>query len=242
MPSTFSLLLNGTPADDKLITSLSMLEIEEHAELPGAISLRLPIDTTDTGDLTYVSDSRFAPLANLAVVVDPDGSSPQCIFDGYVLSHKIHLETGTTQSTLQVWGQDASWLMNLEEKAREWVDVTDADVANTLFGDYGINPASDNTDDDSPSHTEDGHSLMQRATDIQFLRTLAQAQWQTLPHRMRRSARRADRLFLQAQARWRSRRNPQSQRSYVMERRRARYRMGSYSSHCRIREPGAVHR
>jgi phage protein D len=173
MPSTFSLLLNGTPADDKLITSLSMLEIEEHAELPGAISLRLPIDTTDTGDLTYVSDSRFAPLANLAVVVDPDGNSPQCIFDGYVLSHKIHLETGTTQSTLQVWGQDASWLMNLEEKAREWVDVTDADVANTLFDDYGINPASDNTDDDSPSHTEDGHSLMQRATDIQFLRTLA---------------------------------------------------------------------
>jgi hypothetical protein len=173
MPSTFSLLLNGTPADDKLITSLSMLEIEEHAELPGAISLRLPIDTTDTGDLTYVNDSRFAPLANLAVVVNPDGSTPQCIFDGYVLSHKIHLETGTTASTLQVWGQDASWLMNLEEKAREWVDVTDADVANTVFGDYGVTPDPGNTDDDSPSHTEDGHSLMQRATDIQFLRTLA---------------------------------------------------------------------
>jgi hypothetical protein len=173
MPSTFSLLLNGAPADDKLVTALSMLEIEENADLPGAIQLRVPVDTTGGGDLTYVSDGRFAPFANIAVVATPDSGSPQCIFDGYVLSHKLHIETGTTGSTLQVWGQDASWLMNLDEKAREWVDVTDADVANAVFGDYGVTPSPDNADDDSPSHTEDGHSLMQRATDIQFLRTLA---------------------------------------------------------------------
>jgi len=173
MPSTFSLMLNGSPADDKLITALSVLEVEENADLPGAIQLKLPVDTTDDGDLTYVSDSRVAPFANLSVVVNADGNTPQCIFDGYVLSHKLHLETGTTTSTLQVWGQDASWLMNLEEKSREWVDVTDADVANSVFGDYGVTPAPDNSDDDSPSHTEDGYSLMQRATDIQFLRTLA---------------------------------------------------------------------
>ena len=40
-------------------------------------------------------------------------------------------------------------------------------------GIYGITPASDNTDDDSPAHNEDGHTLMQRASDIQFLRNLA---------------------------------------------------------------------
>ena len=63
--------------------------------------------------------------------------------------------------------------MNLTEKVREWVDVTDADAANSIFGDYGITPAHEKTDEDSPSHTESGHSLMQRATDIQSLRTLA---------------------------------------------------------------------
>jgi hypothetical protein len=173
MPSTFSLLLSGRPADDKLLTALSALEIEENVDLPGAIQLQMPLDTTADGDLSYVSDARFAPFANIAVIATPDGGSPQCIFDGYVLSHNLHVETGITGSTLQVWGQDASWLMNLEEKAREWVDVTDADVANSVFGDYGVTPSPDNTDDDSPSHTEDGHSLMQRATDIQFLRTLA---------------------------------------------------------------------
>jgi len=53
------------------------------------------------------------------------------------------------------------------------VDVTDGDVANSIFGNYGITPDAANTNDDSPTHTADGHSLMQRATDAQFLRRLA---------------------------------------------------------------------
>lgn len=173
MASTFQLLFDGTPADDALYTALGLLEVEEHVDLPGAIQLRLPVSRSDDGELTYVTDDRFRPFANLAVVATPEGQTGQCIFDGYVLSHKLHLETGTVSSTLNVFGQDASWLMNLEEKAREWTDVTDADVAASIFGEYGITPASENSDDDSPSHTEDGHTLMQRGTDIQFLRWLA---------------------------------------------------------------------
>jgi phage protein D len=173
MASTFRFLMNGKPADDKLITVMGALEVEENADLPGAIQLTLPVDSDGSGDLTFVNDARFQPLVNLAVVATPSGQSDQCIFDGYVLANKLHLQKGTTGSTLQVWGQDASWLMNLEEKTKEWSDVTDADVANSIFGDYGITPADDNTDDDSPSHTEDGHTLMQRGSDIRFLRSLA---------------------------------------------------------------------
>jgi len=173
MGSTFRLLTDGTPADDKLYTVMGTLEVEENADLPGAVQVNLPVDTTDSQDLTFVTDDRFRPFANLAVVVTPTGQSDECVFDGYVLTHKLHLKKGTSGSTLEVWGQDASWLMNLEERTREWVDVTDADVANSIFGDYGITPAPDNTSDDSPAHTEDGHSLMQRSSDIQFLRSLA---------------------------------------------------------------------
>jgi phage protein D len=173
MASTFQLLLNGTTADDTLQDALSSFEVEENADLPGAIQLNLAISRSEAGDLTFVNDAGLQPFANFAVVATPEDKPDECIFDGYVLSHKLHLETGITNSSLQVWGQDASWLMNLEEKTREWVDVTDADVANTIFGEYGITPASENTQDDSPTHTEDGHSLMQRGSDIQFLRNLA---------------------------------------------------------------------
>jgi phage protein D len=173
MTSTFRFLMNGTPADDQLLTVMGALEIEENADLPGAMQLTLPVDSDGAGDLTFVNDPRFQPFANLAVVVTPSGQSDQCIFDGYVLANKLQLQKGTTGSTLRVWGQDASWLMNLQETTKEWADVTDADVANSIFGNYGITPSSDNTTDDSPTHTEDGHTLMQRASDIQFLRNLA---------------------------------------------------------------------
>jgi phage protein D len=193
MGSTYQLFLNGEPADADLTTALSSLEVEENLDLPGAAQLSLPVVRSEAGDLTYVSDGRFQPLSSLAVVAAPtddsgggalaglasafggggDGPSAQCIFDGLILSHKLHLETGNANSSLTVWAQDASWLMNLEEKVKEWIDVTDADVASAIFADYDITPADENSDDDSPSHIEAGHSLMQRGSDIQFLRGLA---------------------------------------------------------------------
>jgi hypothetical protein len=174
MPNTFQIVFNGTPADDGFYDQISALEVEENADLPGAIQLTLPVSTSN-GDLSFVNDDRVAPFANVAVVATPADGSPECIFDGYVLSQKLHLERGVVSSKLEVWGQDASWLMNLEEKATEWADVTDSAVAASIFGQYGITPADENSNDDSPTHTEDGSTLMQRATDIAFLRSLARA-------------------------------------------------------------------
>jgi phage protein D len=193
MPGGYTLLLNGCPADADLYASIATLEVEESMDLPSALQLTLAVARTASGDLTYVADKRFQPLANLAIVATPGsggagainctldavgaafGGMPtaQCIFDGYALSHKLHLEGGITNSSLVVWGQDASCLMNLTEKVKEWVNVTDAAVANLIFGDYNIVPSDQNMVDDSLSHTEAGHSLMQRGSDIQFLRSLA---------------------------------------------------------------------
>ncbi|MBN9508173.1 MAG: hypothetical protein J0I21_03545 [Alphaproteobacteria bacterium] len=197
MSSSYQLLLNGQSADADLYTLIASVEVEESMDLPGAVQIQLPISRDDDGELTFVADAQFAPFASIAVVATAGGSgvggaldgaagavadvfgggaapsATQCIFDGYLLSQKIHLETGTTNATLTVWGQDASWLMNATERVKEWVDVTDADVATAIFADYDIMPAEENTDDDSAVHTEDGHSLMQRGSDIQFLRMLA---------------------------------------------------------------------
>jgi phage protein D len=173
MAGAFQLIINGTPVDDAFYTDVGGLEVEENVDLPGAILIKLPVSSDGNGDLTYVSDDRVQPFATVAVVAQQEDEPDQCIFDGFVLASKLHVTTGGVGCTLQVWGQDASWLMNLEDKVKEWVDVTDASVANAIFGDYGITPADENTDDDSPSHPESGHSLMQRATDIQFLRQLA---------------------------------------------------------------------
>jgi hypothetical protein len=147
MGNSYQLTLGGQQADSTLYTLITSLEVEEGMDIPAALQICLPISRSDGGDLSYVSDPRFAPLAGIAVVVTAGGtgaqgvatgavgavasalgggSAPtanQCIFDGYVLSQKVRLETGITNSTVNIWAQDASWLMNQTEKAREWVDV-----------------------------------------------------------------------------------------------------------------------
>jgi len=170
--STYQVLFNGTPADQEFYDVVSRLEIEENADLPGAISLQLPVAEKD-GDLSWVGDARIAPYANIAVVATPDGGSTQCIFDGYVLTQKVHMPSGPAGATVDVWGQDATVLMGLTENIKEWSGLSDVDVANQIFQTYGFTPASDNGSETGPSHTDDEHTLMQRASDADFLRRLA---------------------------------------------------------------------
>src|SRR5271163_4301635 len=124
MPSLYQLLLGGEPADQDLITLLASLDVEESMDLPAAIQLDVPLARSTGGDFTYINDPRFGPMAPIAVFATPASDSgldalhcvvgaassifggsataTQCIFDGYVLSQKIHLETGTTKSLLTV--------------------------------------------------------------------------------------------------------------------------------------------
>ena len=172
MSSLFDIVIGGTAAKD-FDADVVELEVEENADLPGAFSITLPVALTSTGDYDTVSDARLAPLSNIAVTAQASDGQTHCLIDGYVLAQSVHIDTGTAKSTLKVWGQDASWLMNATEKTREWVDVTDGAAANTIFGEYAFTPDPANLDDDSPAHTADGASLMQRASDAQFLRALA---------------------------------------------------------------------
>lgn len=172
MSTLFDIVIGGSSAKD-FDSDIVEIEVEENADLPGAFSITLPVATTATSDYDTVSDPRLAPLSNIAVTAQAADGVTQCLIDGYVLAQHIHLDTGTAKSTIKVWGQDASWLMNTTEQAKEWADVTDGAAANTIFGNYGFTPDPGNLDDDSPAHTADGATLMQRASDAQFLRALA---------------------------------------------------------------------
>ena len=172
MSSVFTILVGGQAATD-LASLMSELDVEENADMPGAFELTLPINVTSSGDYDLPSDPRLAPLSNIAITAQASDGVTHCLIDGYVLAQTVHLDTGTSSSTVKVWGQDATWLMNTTENVKEWADVTDGSVANTIFGNYGITPDDNNLTNDSPAHTSDGHTLMQRATDAQFLRMLA---------------------------------------------------------------------
>jgi len=171
--ATIQLGLDGSPAPSTLYDAIQLLEVEENADRPGALLMRLPVNRTSSGDLQFVGDGTFEPNTNVTVLVTPAGQAAQCIFDGYVLSWHLHLDRTSGASTIEVWAEDASWLMSIGDTVREWTGMTDGEVANEIFSAYGFTAADANTDDDSPQHDPDQHSLFQRGTDLQFLRGLA---------------------------------------------------------------------
>src|SRR2546423_5176058 len=98
MAGSYQLILNGLPVNDDFYSKLSTLEVEESVDLPGAILIKLPITATDAGDLTFVADDRLRPFSTVAVVAQQESQDDQCVFDGLILSHKLHLETGAVAS------------------------------------------------------------------------------------------------------------------------------------------------
>jgi len=172
---TIQLTVGGTPVPDAFYAAIRQLEVEENSDQPGALLLRLPVNRTSAGDLQFVGDGTFEPMTNVALTVTPGGTGKRAhvVFDGYVLSWRLHLDRASTGSTIDIWAQDASWLMDIDDHVAEWSGLTDGQAANAIFGSYGFTPAAGNTDSDSPSHLPDGHTLFQRTTDLQFLRGLA---------------------------------------------------------------------
>ncbi len=165
-----SLGIGGRPAPAEVVASMQLLEVEEHADQPGTMLLRLPVNYVDTGELQFVGDGTFEPLTRVSLVVSLDGT-PQCVFDGYVLSWRVRFDRVADTSMIEIWAHDASWRMNVKDSVRQWPGVTDSDVARQIFSSYGWGVDTDN--DSSPVHGEDAHTLFQRSTDLQFLRALA---------------------------------------------------------------------
>jgi phage protein D len=168
----YQVLLDGKPAPKEFYPDVARLEVEENADLPDAICLELTV-AAQGGELTWVGDKRVGPYANIAVVITPDGADPQCVFDGYVLGHKVRVPAGPAGATVEVYGQDTGVLMGLTETVREWSGKTDSQVAAEVFDRHHVTPAPANNRETAPAHTEQGHTLMQRASDLDFLRWLA---------------------------------------------------------------------
>src|SRR5216683_2804527 len=72
--------------------------------------------------------------------------------------------------SLEIWGMDGSVLMDREEKLKDWPDKKDSDIAAEIFSLYGLTPE---TEDTVVTHDEKVSTIIQRETDIQFLRRLA---------------------------------------------------------------------
>jgi hypothetical protein len=161
-----SIRLNGIP--DEVVAGAAFVEIAERVGQPTYYQLEYSIDIAE-GDIPLLSESKFGPGSELSVLV-PTPDATDCLVKGPVYGQRIHLAHGGSGSTLTVQGADSSIKLDRENKAAVWADLTDSSAVSSILSQAGLAPDVETT---QAGHFETKHTLIQRETDLSFIRRLA---------------------------------------------------------------------
>jgi phage protein D len=184
----YQIWLDGNAVNDDLYGDVVELTVEENTETLGELRLRLQMTQDDDGNWNYLDDVRLAPFKTVKVKIGfsgggglaaalgsllgggggDDGMAP--VFDGYITSVALAVGTDPDDGYLDVIAYDTGVLMGLEEKVVSWPNVADSDIVTQILGVYQVPITADKT---TPPHQEAVTTILQRGTDLQFVRGLA---------------------------------------------------------------------
>jgi phage protein D len=150
-------------------TDLLSLEVELDTELASMFRLRLAIRQQRDGTWTYLDDEQFRPWMPMRITGGFDTGTEE-LLSGYITQVKPDFPGNSGQCSLEIWGLDGSLLMDREEKLRAWPNHKDSVIAAQIFAEYGF---ASFVDDTEIVHDEAISTIIQRETDMQFLKRLA---------------------------------------------------------------------
>lgn len=171
---SYALTVDGNPASAAVLNAVQRIEMEDHAAMADMLRLRLAVAVREDGSgWTLLDDQLFTRLVNLKLSVTVGSGSAIPLISAYVIAVDTNFASEPSGSVLTVTAMDPTVLMHLDEKVKQWPNMTDSDVASAIFSDssYRFTPVVEST---RWSRQENDHTLMQRGTDIQFLHQLAE--------------------------------------------------------------------
>jgi phage protein D len=176
MPSRKCVIrVDGRTFDD-LHDDLIAVEVADRADDPSSFAIKLQLYQTQNSTWSRVDDSQgeangaFIPWQRITIL-GGYGAQPDVLIDGYIAGVAPRYEPTASESSLVIWGYDASHAMDIEDKVVAWPDKKYSDIAAAIFGAYGLTPQVTDT---QVIHRADDSLLIQRGTDWQFLRRLGQ--------------------------------------------------------------------
>jgi phage protein D len=164
----FAIEIEGEAASD-LYPNLLDLTVELDDELAAQFRLRLALDREQDGAWRYLDDERLAAWRQVTITAGFDDGADELI-DGYMTHLRPAFDPDAMRCTLEMWGMDRSVLLDRQEKLKEWPNKKDSDIAAEIFNTYALTPQ---TEDTEVIHDEAISTIIQRESDMQFLRRLA---------------------------------------------------------------------
>jgi phage protein D len=163
-----SISIAGTPAPD-LLPSVLELEVEEDHDMASVARIKLAIYKPESGLWSFLDDDRIQLWAQIDVSATIADDS-QDLFSGYITEIKAHFDIDDNSSYAVVQAMDATCLMALEEKVKDWPNMSDSDIASQILSTYSLAPQ---VDDSGVVHDDTIATIIQRETDFHFLKRLA---------------------------------------------------------------------
>ena len=188
----YEIAFNDEAVDDDFYGDVESLTVEESVSQASSMKLRLALTLDDNGVWDYLDDSRFDVFTKVSVrigftgggglagalsgaasaVTGGDGNDGlERVFDGYVTAVNPTFGSDPGSAFLEIEALDTSVLMSLEEKIATWPNLADSDIVQQIVSGYGVQV---NVDSTPTVHQENDTTIVQRSTDIQFVRDLAQ--------------------------------------------------------------------
>jgi late control gene D protein (GPD) len=153
---------------EEVYDDLVSLEVELDEDL--ASMFRLHVTLMLKGDTwNYLDDERLTIWKKVVVTAGLEDDTQELI-SAYITHVRPIFGAALDQCHLEIWGMDASVLMDREDKRKDWPNKKDSDIATEIFGSYGLTPQVEDT---SIVHDEKMSTIIQHETDIQFLKRLA---------------------------------------------------------------------
>lgn len=152
-----------------LCPGLISLKIELDDKLASMFRLQLELLQRTDGTWFFLDDERFMVWKQVTITAGFESGTEELI-SGYITHVKPSFDPDPMQCTLEVWGMDGSVLMDRVDKLEDWPNKKDSDIAAEIFSLYGFTPEVEDTE---VIHDEAVSTVIQRETDIQFLKRLA---------------------------------------------------------------------
>lgn len=153
---------------DEELSAASRVTVNEGIDRPTTFQMRYRL-SIEGGDIPLLIDDRLDPGSEVSIVV-PVEDELVCLVKGPVHGQQIQMGHGGVRSWLEVSGSDTSIVMDREAKSVVWSDIKDSDAASSLLSGYGYAVDVEPT---GSSHSEMKHTLLQRDSDLRFVRRLA---------------------------------------------------------------------
>lgn len=163
-----SIEINDEDASD-LMLSLTEMEVEENHRLASTFKIKLAANLMGDGSWSFLDDERLALWNKVTIKINVADEETELI-KGYVTHIKPKIDVNECNCEVVVIGMDGSCLMSVEEKIKDWPNKTDSDIANEIFQSYSLQPTVDTID---VVHEDTVSTIIQRETDIRFLKRLA---------------------------------------------------------------------